>query len=532
MRTNSDVLGKFYDRYTGTDNEIKRTVYSRRINQAPIFIVASSRMLALFLGRLAIIDFLISITPGMNLLIRFLYGNATLIHKSPEDTKVVACKEDAFDLDVVFDLVVVGSGPGGSVAALRAAELGKKVLVIESGKSFSPSSIEHHSLAQTRLQFRNGGINFIWGVKPIMFAEGMTLGGGSEVNSGLYHRLEGAHRSQILKALRTSEAEWAELEVLVENELSVQLSPSGNKPDYGLVLGAEIYGLQSKEIPRWRKYGAVEQHQGMQVTYINKASRVGTQVLVNSVVQRLIPKEEYIEVNYLNSSGRQVIRGKEVILAAGTIETPRILNRSRITKIDFCLNLHPMLRAVAAQDKVINNGDLFPSWQAWTNDLKFKFGYSVSTFPYLSATLLSLGENRDFHNEKLAQLAAYFSSFVLEDSVLKLKRVGGILIPIINWGKADKKLINDASNQLYALLQAGKATEIWPQKGTSPVTTVHLFGSIPINASKVIDSFGRLRKDPRIRISDGSLMPYAPWGNPQGPIMVLCELMAKRCNKK
>ena len=532
MRSNSDVFCKLYDRYTGTDDKIKRTIYSRRINQSPIVIVTFSRVLGVFLGRLAFIDSLISLTPGMNLFIRFLYGNAILILKSPQDSEAEVSNENAFDLEVIFDLVVIGSGPGGSVAALRAAELGKKVLVVESGKSFSPSSIEHHSLAQTIRQFRNGGINFIWGVKPIMFAEGMTLGGGSEVNSGLYHRLEGAYRNKILKALGTSEVEWTELEELVENELSVQLSPNGDKPNYGLVLGAEINGLQSKEIPRWRKYGATEQHQGMQVTYLNKARRLGTYVLVGSEVQRLTPKDEYIEVNYLNFNGKHVIRGKEVILAAGTIETPRIINRSKITKIDYCLNLHPMLRAVAAQEKVINNGDLFPSWQAWTKDLKFKFGYSVSTFPYLSATLISLGENRAFQDKKLAHLAAYFSSFVLEDSVLKLKRLGSKLIPIVKWGKEDKKSINIASNQLRELLQAGEATEIWPQKGSPPVTTVHLFGSIPINASTVIDSFGRLRKDPRIRISDGSLMPYAPWGNPQGPIMVLCELMAKRCNSK
>ena len=528
MRVKLDVFSKLYDRYTDTDNKIKKITYSRRINQSPIFMVFFSRMLALFLCRLAFIDHLISLTPGMNLLVRFLYGNANLILKSPEDIKVETSNEDEVDLEVIFDVVVVGSGPGGSVAALRSAELGKKVLVVESGKLFLPTSIEHHSLAQTIHQFKNGGINFIWGIKPIMFAEGMTVGGGSEVNSGLYHRLEGAYRSEILQALRTSEVEWAELEAMVENELSVQISPGGNKPDYGLVLGAEINGLESREIPRWRKYGDVEQHQGMQVTYLNKARRLGTQVLVGSEVQRLIPKQEYVEVNYSNLYGKHVVRGKEVILAAGTIETPRIINRSKITKIDYCLNLHPMLRAVAAQDKVINNGDLFPSWQAWTNDLKFKFGYSVSTFPYLSATLLSLGENRAFQEKKLAHLAAYFSSFVLEDSVLKLKRLGSRLIPIIKWGKMDKKFITIASNQLRELLQDGEAIEIWPKKGSSPVTTVHLFGSIPINASTVIDSLGRLRKDPRIRISDGSLMPYAPWGNPQGPIMVLCELMAKR----
>ena len=79
MRSNSDVFCKLYDRYTGTDDKIKRTIYSRRINQSPIVIVTFSRVLGVFLGRLAFIDSLISLTPGMNLFIRFLYGNASLI---------------------------------------------------------------------------------------------------------------------------------------------------------------------------------------------------------------------------------------------------------------------------------------------------------------------------------------------------------------------------------------------------------------------------------------------------------------------
>ena len=33
--------------------------------------------------------------------------------------------------DKTFDLVVIGSGPGGYVAAIRASQLGKKVAVVE-----------------------------------------------------------------------------------------------------------------------------------------------------------------------------------------------------------------------------------------------------------------------------------------------------------------------------------------------------------------------------------------------------------------
>jgi dihydrolipoamide dehydrogenase len=38
--------------------------------------------------------------------------------------------------DVVFDIVYVGSGPGGYVGAVRAAQLGLKTAVIEKDKTF------------------------------------------------------------------------------------------------------------------------------------------------------------------------------------------------------------------------------------------------------------------------------------------------------------------------------------------------------------------------------------------------------------
>ena len=37
---------------------------------------------------------------------------------------------------MIYDLVVIGGGPGGYVAAIRAAQLGFKVMCIEKRKSF------------------------------------------------------------------------------------------------------------------------------------------------------------------------------------------------------------------------------------------------------------------------------------------------------------------------------------------------------------------------------------------------------------
>jgi len=531
MKLEGSVLGRLYFRKSQTIDLSKCQIFVTRMSAAPRIVYFASLLLGGLLGRKAILDSVFCKIPVVAQVSNFLFGNIELIMLSSIDNLNISSQASSESelSSSSFDVIVVGSGPGGSIAALRSLQEGKSVLLLEEGGEYTPGLVEHHSLTQTKKQFRNGGLNFIWGSKPVLFAEGKTLGGGSEVNSGLYHRLEGSHREKILSSLKVSEDVWSQLEELVEEELSVQLDPEGLEPGHGLVLGAKRIGMQHKEIPRWRKYDPEVEHQGMQVTYLRKARELGLQVISDSSVTNLVLTENEVIVN-TSSKDKESNQfcAKEVILAAGTIETPRILNRSGLTRNSFKLNFHPMLRCVAEQPNAINEGDIFPSWQAWTDDLRLKFGYSVSTYPYLAATLRSMGVHSRFSSNDLSRMAAYFGSFALGDSRVRLIKVGMRLTPFIWWGKKDLKSLKEVTSILKKILTNGDAVNVWPKKKLSAVTTVHLFGSIPISHQDIVDQNGRLKRDLRIRISDASLMPHAPWGNPQGPVMVMCELLAKR----
>ena len=123
-----------------------------------------------------------------------------------------------------------------------------------------------------------------------------------------------------------------------------------------------------------------------------------------------------------------LINVEKLLLQAGTIETPKILKNSNLIKKKIRFNFHPMHRVVAENKNEVNSGDLFPSIQSWTNNKEFKFGYSVSTFPYIKATLASLGENKD--NLDFKSLACYFSSTVLRYSHGRFF-ISKIIIPFI-----------------------------------------------------------------------------------------------------
>ncbi|MBD3785022.1 MAG: FAD-binding protein, partial [Micrococcales bacterium] len=81
------------------------------------------------------------------------------------------------------DLVVIGSGFGGSVAALRAAEKGYRVLVLEAGRRFADEDFARTSWDLRRFLWapRLGcyGVQRIHRLPDVVVLAGAGVGGGS-----------------------------------------------------------------------------------------------------------------------------------------------------------------------------------------------------------------------------------------------------------------------------------------------------------------------------------------------------------------
>ena len=464
------------------------------------------------------------------ILFKFISGIVILVFESDSKSSIDTKKklESKNHEGKIYDIAVVGSGPGGSIASLRSLENDNSVILIESGSIFSPGTINHHSLDQTTNQFKNQGMNFCYGNVPMLFTEGSTYGGGSEVNSGLYFKLTEPYKSSFLDKCKIQEDEWNSYEKKVEEMLFVQKSPKGTYKELksALVEGSKKKGLICEEIPRWMTYKPFIEHKSMQATYLKIAEEKGLDVLSESEVKKLIPNEDYINIKCLKDNKKIFVKAKKVVLSSGTIGTPQILKKSRLLKDKIYFNFHPMNRAVAEYSEDVNEGDLFPPYQSWTKDYKFKFGYSVSTYPYVKATLASLGKQKDFPNER--RLVSYFSSTVLDNSEGRLLNIGGKLIPFCFLKKEDRRKIKTGFLILKDLLTSSNIVNLWPKTDLSPMTTVHIFGSLPLSKANDIGNLGELKKDPRIKICDASLLPEAPWGNPQAVVMVLNEILMKR----
>jgi cholesterol oxidase len=94
--------------------------------------------------------------------------------------------------NVDYDVIVVGSGFGGSVAALRLTEKGYRVAVIEAGRRFSDDELARTTWDIRRYLWapalRCFGIQRIHPLREVLVAAGAGVGGGSLVYAAALFR--------------------------------------------------------------------------------------------------------------------------------------------------------------------------------------------------------------------------------------------------------------------------------------------------------------------------------------------------------
>jgi hypothetical protein len=86
------------------------------------------------------------------------------------------------------DVVVIGSGPGGAVAAKELAEAGRDVILLEEGPPFGPADFVQEAAEAMQRMLREGGTRAARGASFIPTMQAIALGGGSLVNSAICAR--------------------------------------------------------------------------------------------------------------------------------------------------------------------------------------------------------------------------------------------------------------------------------------------------------------------------------------------------------
>lgn len=472
------------------------------------------------------------------------------------------------------DVLVVGSGPGGANSALKLAEAGYDVLMVEEGDSVNNRDVKSYSLEEMNERYRNGGLTPAFGKTKVAYIEACCQGGASEINAALYHKpfdktLQ--HWKSEYKIDSFGEKELEPFFKECEQDISVNLMPDGLGPASNILKnGADILKWKSGEVPRCWKYSKnkdgsyTDSRQSISRAIIPKAISKGCRLLTNIKVKRLVLKGKNAQYAYAVSSDENgqftdvQIFFHNVFLCAGAIQTPLILRRSGIKhNIGNSLCMHPAVRVVAQfKDQVNDEKEGVPVLQVQEFKPRITLGGSYSGRHHLALWIGGKGGS-DKDLESWKNMAMFYA--------LSMGTGRGIIrnIPVLDEAfvrlpvtDQDLLFLGEGLYRLGKLLFEAGAVKIFsPIAGVSSfnkvedlevlkkglpaenidLSTIHLFSSCPMGEDVqecAVNSFGKVHGYNNIYLNDASILPSPPGVNPQALIMSLARRNCQMQNKK
>jgi choline dehydrogenase-like flavoprotein len=461
-------------------------------------------------------------------------------------------------------IVVIGSGPGGAITACLLAEAGRDVLLVEEGGHLPQNSCEPFSQAEMLQKYRNGGQTVAFGKNKITYVEGRCVGGGSEINSGLYHRTP----PEILECWRKE----FHVEALGENDLrshfehcerDVSVSPLPHPaPPASLKLheGATRLGWKSIEVPRWFRYddatlrtpqSAMGKRQSMTETFIPRFLKAGGRLQPQTRALRIRQNGSgwLVEAEHPDGSAVQIATDS-LFICAGAIHTPALLRRSGITRnVGNALKVHPTVKVIAQFPEEVNSDTLgVPVHQVKEFSPRLGFGCSVSSPAYLALGLIDHSPAAREVASTWRKLATYYA-MTTSEGCGTVRTLPGFRDPLVRYTltDGDRRNLADGLKKLGQLLREAGASRLYPSltrgealpgkdgldqvpdvlpDGLASLMTIHLFSSCPMGEDEskcATDSFGGVHGFKNLFVNDASLLCTAPGVNPQGSIMALAR---------
>jgi choline dehydrogenase-like flavoprotein len=462
------------------------------------------------------------------------------------------------------DVLIIGSGAGGAPTAALLAEAGFDVLVVEEGELVRQGEVVPFSLEQMDRQYRAGGVTAAIGRPSIAYTEGCCVGGGTEINSGLYRRPPEDVLDRWRTDHRIADFDTDEMYAIcdeVESELSVQLVPGPAIPaSEALRRGAATLGWAHDEIPRWMTYATPDvssgRRQSMTETYLPRATDAGAVLLSGTRVDRLVIGGSRATSAVLSDrDGRtSTVRFRDVIVCGGAIQTPAILQRSGLRhRVGGSLAVHPTVKLTARFDDELNVPDDVPVHQVKEFAPDLSYGGSASG-PGLVA--LALSDHWELFGpaiEEWRNLAVYYAAITSEGRG-RVVAVPGLHDPVVTYRltRKDRALLGRGLARLALVMLEAGATAVYPSYRGAPVVTgrrdlaamqgtfgvtkasvmtVHLCSTVPMGAHAGVSatgSHGLVNGTSNVYVNDASLLPDAPGVNPQASVMAVAIRNVRR----
>ncbi|HVF93978.1 MAG TPA: GMC family oxidoreductase [Sphingomonas sp.] len=274
------------------------------------------------------------------------------------------------------DVVVIGSGAGGAVAAANLAAQGHDVLIVEAGPLFASADITHEERRMTARLFVDGGLQSTRDHDIVLF-QGRCVGGSTVINNGICLRVNEAGATH--PAADDVFARWARLGAPVDvarfhqayDAVAARLSIAPVEPRSGRANGVHLTRgwaahvasgsdpMAAQAPARWfsKNYGPAAigaacaycgycntgcpygRKQGTAQSFLLDARRDGARIVADTRVDRILWRPgargttriaDGVEIVLADGTRQSVKARRGVVVAAGALASSRILARSGI----------------------------------------------------------------------------------------------------------------------------------------------------------------------------------------------------------
>ncbi len=476
------------------------------------------------------------------------------------------------EVNLDCDVVVVGTGSGGSAAACTFAEAGYDVVMVEEGGYYTREQFDQDVLGSMSRLYRESGGTVIAGVPPIFFGEGRCVGGSAVLNAGISWRTP----ERVLKQwyFETGIGDFSAERLApffeqVEKDIHVSHHNPGiiGRDSETLRRGAEKMGYRYEELSRNIRdcqgasacvYGCpTGAKQSPIESYVPRALKAGARLVANCRVDRVVVQNgrasgiegRFVDHPAMPDGPKVKIHAAVVIVACGAIQTPRLLLMSKLgnpAHVGRHLSLHPNAKIVAKFDEKV---------EGWKGSIQgyhvrefmeegFTFGTSFPPPPMFAAGLPTYGDKALEMFEALPHLA--FHGVLVEDTSRGQVRLGpgngAIATYMLN--DVDFEKTKRSLAVLAEMLFAAGAKKLWLpfeqlgsitspdeigkiystglQKGATEYMTVHAMGTAKMGRDpqhSVVDEWCQMHGVENLFVNDASVFPGPIACNPMESIM-------------